>query len=45
MTATGQGLILKDDQIETVTDPDGRQGWRLTEARAKLGCSLGKYLT
>ena len=37
MTAKGQGLILKGDQVETVTDADGRQGWRLTEAGAKLG--------
>ena len=37
MTAKNQGLFLKDDQIETVTGPDGQQGWRLTEAGTKLG--------
>ena len=35
-----QGLFLKGDRVETVTDPDGRQGWRLIEAGAKLGIAL-----
>ena len=45
MTAKGQGLFLKGDQVETVTDPDGRQGWRLTEAGAKLGMVRLQWVT
>lgn len=45
MTAKNQGLFLKDDQVETVTDPDGRQGWRLTEAGAKLGIARLQWVT
>ncbi len=29
-------VFLKDDQVEPVTGPDEQQGWRLTEAGAKL---------
>ena len=45
MTAKNQGLFLKDDQVETVTGPDGREGWRLTEAGAKLGIARLQWVT
>lgn len=45
MTAKNQGLFLKGDQVETVTDPDGKQGWRLTEAGAKLGIARLQWVT
>lgn len=45
MTAKGQGLFLKGDQVETVTDPDGKQGWRLTEAGVKLGIARLQWVT
>jgi hypothetical protein len=49
MTAKGQGLFLKGDQVEAVTDPDGqqagKQGWRLTEAGAKLGIAKLQWVT
>jgi hypothetical protein len=49
MTAKNQGLFLKGDQVEAVTDPDGqqagKQGWRLTEAGAKLGIAKLQWVT
>lgn len=44
-TAKGQGLFLKDDQVETVMDADGRQGWLLTETGAKLGMVHLRWVT
>ena len=40
-----QGLFLKDDQVETVTGPDGQQGWRLTEAGTRLGIARLQWVT
>ena len=45
MTAKGQSLFLKDDQVETVTGPDGREGWRLTKTGAKLGIARLQWVT
>lgn len=45
MTAKGQGLFLKKDQVEAVTDADGQQGWRLTEAGTKLGIAGLQWVT
>jgi hypothetical protein len=45
MTAKGQGLLVRGDQIEAVTGADGQQGWRLTEAGAKLGIARLQWVT
>jgi hypothetical protein len=45
MTAKGQGLLLRGDQIEAVTGADGQPGWRLTERGAALGIARLQWVT
>jgi hypothetical protein len=44
VVAKGQRLLI-DDEIEPVTGPDGKQGWRLTDEGVKDGIARLEWVT